>query len=151
LPGGDAVVWASLSVVFLLFSQTKLARVLGLLRGWGEWLRQLAKEYHLYTGRRPFQIIATAGVALVVVVLLVIGLLALRDYIRRYRLAIGFASLAVGFGIIRFISLHEVDAWNEALPWLRVVVELIAAGGASAVAIARLRQLREFARLSLSG
>jgi len=150
-PGGDAAVWAGLSVVFLLFSQTKLARVLGLLKGWGQWLRQVAKEHHLYAGRRPFQIAATAAVALVVVVLLVIGLLALRDYIRRYRLAIGFASLAVGFGIIRFISLHEVDAWNAAMPWLRVVVELIAAGGASAVAIARLRQLREFTRLSPSG
>jgi len=53
----------------------------------------------------------------------------------------------VGFGIIRFISLHEVDAWNAAMPWVRVVVELIAAAGASAVAIARLRQLGEFEQL----
>jgi len=30
------------------------------------------------------------------------------------------------------------------MPWARVVVELIAAAGASAVAIARLRQLGEF-------
>ena len=151
MPGADAVVWAGLSVVFVLFSQTKLARILGLLKGRGQWLREVAKEHHLYAGRRPFQVAATIAVALVVVVLLVIGLLALRDYIRRYRLAIGFASLAVGFGVIRFISLHEVDAWNAAMPWLRVVVELIAAGGASAVAIARLRQLRDLTRLSPSG
>jgi hypothetical protein len=66
-------------------------------------------------------------------------------YIKRYRLAIGFAALAVGFGIVRFISLHEVDAWNAAMPWARTVVDLIAAAGASAVAIARLRHLGELA------
>jgi hypothetical protein len=145
LPGSDAVVWAGLAAVFLLFSQTKLARVLGLLRGWGQWLRSLAREQGLYSGRRPFQILATVGVAVVVVVLLVIGLLWAWHYIKRYRLAIGFASLAVGFAVIRFISLHEVDAWNARVPWLRVVIEVTAAAGASAVALARLRQLGEIA------
>jgi hypothetical protein len=147
VPGSDALVWAGLAVVFLLFSQTKLARILGWLKGWGQWLRTLAKEHLLYAGRRPYQIAATVGVALIVAVLLAIGLASMWDYIKRYRLAIGFAALAVGFAVIRFISLHEVDAWNAAMPWVRVVVELTAAAGASAVAIARLRQLRGFARL----
>jgi len=40
------------------------------------------------------------------------------------------------------------DAWNEAMPWARVV-ELTAAAGASAVAIARLRQLGELAFFGL--
>ena len=87
---------------------------------------------------------------MIVVALLLYGLFWICHYIKRYRLAIGFATLAVGFGIIRFISLHEVDAWNEAMPWVRVIVELTAAAGASAVAIARLRQLgriRAFAAL----
>ena len=141
-PGSDAPVWAALALVFLLFSQTKLALVLGLLKGWGQWLRLLAREHGLYADRRPFQITATVGVALVVLVLLVVGLLALRDYIKRYRLAIGFASLAVGFGVVRFISLHEVDTLNASLPRLRVVVELVAGAGASALSVARLRQLR---------
>jgi Na+/pantothenate symporter len=80
------------------------------------------------------------------------GLLWIWHYIKRYRLAIGFAALAAGYGIIRFISLHEVDAWNEAMPWARAVVDLIAAAGVSAVAIARLRHLGELARLRrLSG
>jgi hypothetical protein len=151
LPGSDAVVWAGLAAVFLMLSQTKLARVLGLLKGWGQWLRELAKEYHLYGGRRPFQIAATVGVTLVVTVLLVIGVIWAWHYIKRYRLAIGFASLAVGLGVVRFISLHEVDAWNAAWPWARVVIELVAAAGASAVALVRLRQLGELARLRPSG
>jgi hypothetical protein len=136
-----------LAAVFLLLSQVKLARGLGWLEGWGEWLRTLAKHNGLYNNRRPFQIVASVAVALIVVVLLVYGLLWMWHYIKRYRLAIGFAALAVGFGIIRFISLHEVDAWNAAMPRARTVVELIAAAGASAVAIARLRQLGELARL----
>jgi hypothetical protein len=139
-------VWAGLAGVFLLLSQAKLARGLGWLKGLGEWLRTLAKQNDLYANRRQFQIVASVAVALIVVILLLYGLLWMWHYIKRYRLAVGFAALAVGFGIIRFISLHEVDAWNAALPWARSVVELIAAAGASAVAIARLRQLGEFAR-----
>jgi hypothetical protein len=150
LPGADALVWAGLAAVFLLHSQVKLARGLGLSIGLGGWLRTLAKEYDLYANRRPFQIIASIAVAMIVVALLLYGLFWIWHYVKRYRLAIGFAALAVGFGVIRFISLHEVDAWNEAMPWVRVVVELIAAAGASAVAIARLRQLGEFSQLSRS-
>jgi hypothetical protein len=145
LPGGDAVVWAGLASVFLVLSQTKLARVLGLLKGLGGWLRWVAREHGLYAGRRPFQVAATVAVVLTVVVLLVIGIVSFREYLKRYRLAIGFASLAVGFGVIRFISLHEVDAWSRAMPWLRVGAELLSAAGASTLAAMRLRQLRGFA------
>jgi hypothetical protein len=147
LAGPDALAWAGLAAVFLLFSQLKLARDLGWFRGLGEWLRTLAKRHDLYADRRALQIVATVAVALIMVVLLSHGLLWIWHYIKRYRLAIGFAALAVGFGIIRFISLHEIDTWNAAMPWARTGIELIAAAGASTVAIARLRQLGEFARL----
>ena len=50
-----------------------------------------------------------------------------------------FADLTVGFAIIRFISLHQVDPWNSDAPWARSIVDLFAAAGVSAVAIARLR------------
>ena len=84
-------------------------------------------------------------------VLVAWGLLWSWHYIKRYRLAVGFAGLTVGFGIIRFISLHEVDAWNANAPWARTAVDLVAAAGVSAVAIARLRQLRNALRVSLLG
>src|SRR5215467_12834599 len=144
VPGGDSLVWAGLAAVIFVHSQVKLVRGLGLSIGLGWWMRTLAKQHGLYANRRPFQIIASIAVALIVVALFLYGLLWIWHYIKRNRLAIGFAALAVGFGIVRFISLHEVDAWNAAMPWASVVVELIAASGASAVAIARLRQLGEF-------
>jgi len=97
----------------------------------------LAKQHDLYANRRPFQIVASIAVALIVVVLLLYGLLWMWHYIKRYRLAIGFTALAVGFGIIRFISLHEVDAWNAAMPWARAVVELIAAAASAVNPMAR--------------
>ena len=78
-------------------------------------------------------------------VLVIWGLLCAWHYLKRYRLAVGFAALTVGFGVIRFISLHEVDAWNAAAPWARTVVDLVAAAGVSAVAVARLCQLSDFA------
>jgi hypothetical protein len=145
LPGSDAMVWAGLALVYFLFAQTKLARVLGWVKGLGAWLRLMARQQHLYENRRSFQVAATVAVAVVVVILFLVGIVSLWDYLKRYRLAIGFTGLAVGLGFIRFISLHEVDAWNAALPWLRVVVDVTAAAGASTVAILRLRQLRQAA------
>jgi hypothetical protein len=147
LPGSDALVWAALSAVFFLLSLIKTARSLGLLRGFGNFLRDVFKQRGWYEDRRTLQITASIAVAVVVMVLVVWGLLWAWHYIKRYRLAIGFAGLSVGFGIIRFISLHEVDAWNAHAPWARIVVDLVAAAGVSAVAIARLLQLSDFAGL----
>jgi hypothetical protein len=63
-------------------------------------------------------------------------------------LGIGFAGLTVGFGIL-FHSIAEVDAWNASAPLACAVVDLVAAAGVSAAAIARLRQLSNFAGLRL--
>jgi hypothetical protein len=89
-------------------------------------------------------IAASIAVAVVVLALVVWGLLWAWHRIKCYRLAVGFVGLTVGFGIIRFISLYEVDAWNAAAPWVRTAVDLVAAAGVSTVAIARLCQLRNF-------
>ncbi len=147
MAGYDTIVWAGLALVFFLFSQTKLVVWLGWAEGFGWWLRQQAKQSGFYGDRRPYQIAASIAVVALVLVLIVYGLFWMWDEIKRYRLAIGFTTFAVGFATIRFISLHEVDAWVDALPWARVVVETSAAVGASAVALVRLRQLGEFAWL----
>ena len=144
LPGSDALVWAGLSVVFFLLSLMKTVRGLGLLRGFGGFLRDIFKQRGWYEDRRSLQIAASIAIAVVVIALIVWGLLWAWHYIKRYRLAIGFMGLTLGFAIIRFISLHEVDAWNANAPWARTAVDLVAAAGVSAVAIARLWQLRDF-------
>lgn len=146
VPGGDAVIWAGLAAVFLGYSQVRLARGLGLLDGWGGWLRLLARQHDLYADRRMFQVYVSIAIAVIAIGLLLYGLVWLWHYIKRYRLAIGFAALAIGYALIRFVSLHEVDAWNAANPWAPLTAELVAAVGASAVALVRLRQLKEFAR-----
>jgi hypothetical protein len=147
LPGSDALVWTGLSALFFLLSLMKAARSLGLLRGFGSFLRDIFKQKGWYEDRRTLQIMSSIAVAAMVTVLIIWGLLWAWHYIKRYRLAVGFAGLTVGFGIIRFISLHEVDAWNAAAPWARTVVDLVAAAGVSAVAIVRLCQLSDFAGL----
>ncbi len=148
LPGSDALVWAGLSAVFFLLSLMRTARGLGLVRGFGAFLRDIFRQRGWYEDRRNLQITASIAVAFVVVALLIWGLVWIRHYIKRYRLAIGFASLIVGFGLIRFISLHEVDAWNANVPWARTVVDLVATAGVSALALARLRQLSVFKGLA---
>ena len=150
LPGSDALVWAGLSGAFFLLSVMKTARGLGLLRGFGDFLRGIFKQRGWYDERRRLQIAASIAVAFVVMAFLVWGLLWVWHRIKRYRLAVGFAGLTMGFGIVRFISLHEVDAWNANAPWVRTAVDLVAAAGVSAVAIARLCQLRNFCGLATS-
>ena len=145
MPGSDALIWAGLSVVFFLLSITKMARDLGLLHGVGVFLRNVFKRRGWYEDRRILQITVSIAVAAVVVAVFVWGLSGLWHFIRRYRLAIGFAGLTLGFAFIRFISLHEVDAWNADAPWARTVVDIVAAAGVSAAAIVRLRQLKNFA------
>ena len=145
LPGSDALIWAGLSGVFFLLSLMKTARGLGLLRGFGGYLREIFKQRGWYEDRRSLQIAASIAIAVLVIALIVWGLVWAWHIIKRYRLAIGFAGLTLGFAIIRFISLHEIDAWNAHVPWARTAVDLIAAVGISAIAIARLWQLRDFA------
>ena len=145
LPGSDALIWAGLSVAFFLLSLMKAARGLGLLRGFGGFLRDIFKQRGWYEDRRSLQIAASIAIAVVVIALIVWGLLWDWHYIKRYRLAIGFTALTLGFAIIRFISLHEVDAWNANAPWARTAIDLVAAAGVSVVASARLWQLRVFA------
>jgi hypothetical protein len=145
LPGSDALIWAGLSGALFLLSLIKTARGLGLLRGFGGFLRDIFRQRGWYEDRRSLQIAASIAITVVVIALIVWGLLWAWHYIKRYRLAIGFLGLTLGFAIIRFISLHEVDAWNENAPWVRTAVDLVAAAGISAVAIARLWQLRIFA------
>jgi hypothetical protein len=104
LPGSDALVWAGLSGAFFLLSLMKTARGLGLLRGFGGFVRDIFKQRGWYEDRRSLQIAASIAVAVVVMALVVWGLLWAWHYIKRYRLAIGFAGLTVGFGIIRVIE-----------------------------------------------
>jgi hypothetical protein len=144
-PGADGPVWIVLSAVFFLLSLIKTARGLGLVHGLGGFLRDIFKQRGWYEDRRLLQIVASISVVVVVLVLVVWGLLWTWHHIKRYRLAIAFAGLTVGFGIVRFISLHEVDAWNANALWARTIVDIIAGTGVSAVALARLYTLRDFA------
>lgn len=142
LPGADALIWAALSAVFFLICLVRTARGIGLLRGFGGHLRDIFRQRGWYEDRRMLQITASIAVLVVVLMVLIWGLRWSWHYIKRYRLAIGFAGLTIGFAAVRFISLHEVDAWTAEAPWLRTAIDLIAAAGVSTLAIIRLRQLR---------
>lgn len=147
LSGSEFMVWAGLAAMLLTYSFIEFVRYLGVLHGLGWRLRAIAIKYRLYGDRQGLQLLASIVVALIVGFLFLIGLLWMARDIERYRLAIAFASLLIGFRAIRFISLHEVDAWNAAMPWALLVVELTAAVGISAVAIIRLYELGELGQL----
>ena len=139
----DAEVWVILATVYFLLMLMITLKGLGLLHGFGALLRDFFKSMGWYEGRRLLQIIASLMVALVAVNVFIWGVLWIWHLVRRYRLAIGLTGLIVGFGLIRFISLHEVDAWNASAPWVRRGVELVAACGVSFLALLRIRQLKK--------
>ena len=66
LPGSDALIWAGLSAAFFLLSLMKTARGLGLLRGFGGFLRDIFKQRGWYEDRRSLQIAASIAIAGVV-------------------------------------------------------------------------------------
>ena len=65
----------------------KTARGLGLVREFGDFLRNIFKQRGWYEDHRTLQITASIVVAVVVVALFVNGLLWAWHYIKRYRLA----------------------------------------------------------------
>ena len=77
----------------------KTARGLGLLRGFGGFLRDIFKQRGWYEDRRSLQMAASIAIAVLVIAIIVWGLLWAWHYIKRYRLAIGFMGLTLG-GII---------------------------------------------------
>lgn len=147
LSGRDAIFWGALALVFFTYSQIKLAKDLGWLHGSGEWIRDLARAYALYDDRRPFQIAVTAVIALAALCVFLYGVYWMAPVLKRYRLAFGFAALAVGCAMIRLVSLHEIDGWFVELPWLRPAFDLIGAGGASLAALSRLHSLGEYTHI----
>src|SRR5260370_10188023 len=70
LPGSDALVWAGLSGVFFLLSLIKTARGLGLLRGFGDFLRGIFRQRGWYEDRRSLQITASIAVTVVIMALI---------------------------------------------------------------------------------
>lgn len=136
--GADARVWTAVAFLFLGLALARVARVGPLL---GALMRRLARGFDLYGDRRVLQIAATIGLATFAVVALFVGLRSLWDFMKRYRLAAGCVSATLALALIRFVSLHEVDAWDETWPWARVVIDISTSALASAASMARVRQI----------
>lgn len=130
-------VWMLVSALFLGLAGARVVRA-------GPWLgallRRLARESQLYGDRRPLQIAVTVALAAVAVVALGVGLRYAWEALKRYRMAAGCVLAALATAGIRFVSLHEVDAWDRSWPWVRVAIEAGISALATAAAILRARR-----------
>src|SRR5574338_496158 len=135
--GADARVWGAVALLFLVLAVSRVAQLGTLL---GVELRVLARGAGVYGRRRAYQIAATVGLAAFAVAAMTIGLRTIWDVLKRYRLAAGCVTVVIASALIRFVSLHEVDAWNARWPWVRITVDLATSAVAVAAAVARARQ-----------
>lgn len=136
--GADAPVWMIVSVMFLGLAAARVGRA-------GPWLgavlRRLARESQLYGDRRPLQVVITVSLAGIAVVALGVGVRYAWETLKRHRLAVGCVAAALASAGIRFVSLHEVDAWDRAWPWVRVLIEAAISALATIAAVVRARQV----------
>ncbi len=135
--GADARVWAIVSMLFLGLAFARLAHA-------GPWLgavlRRLARASQLYGDRRPLQIAVTIALTAFALVALTAGLHYAWEALKRYRMAAGCVAAVLASAGIRFVSLHEVDAWDRAWPWVRAILEVGISALAATAAAARARQ-----------
>lgn len=136
--GADARVWMVVSALFLGLAGARVAHA-------GPWLgavlRRLARASQLYGDRRPLQVAVTIALAAFALMALAVGLRYAWEALKRYRLAAGCVAAAIASAGIRFVSLHEVDAWDRAWPWVRVVIEVGISALATIAATVRARQV----------
>lgn len=137
----EARVWAGISGLIFLIVLARLVRELGYVSGFGNFLRHMVKQQGWYDDRRMLQIVVSIAVVTVSVAGLIYGLIWIWHNVRRNRLAVGLVGLVVGFGVVRFVSLHEVDGWYASAPWFGPVLDSAAAVGISLIAVLRLRRL----------
>lgn len=143
----DAPLWTVLAIVVLLLSSARLAIASGVFRGTGAVLRTFARENGLSTDRRTLQIAATIAVAFTAAAVFIYGVVHFKEHARRYRFILDSALVTLTAGIIALMALREMDALSPLVPWARTIVEVTSAAGISAMAIARLGQIRRQAGL----
>lgn len=138
----DATRWTQVGFVFFALSFFAFERGSGLLRVIGVSMRDFAKSHGLYNGRHDFQVMATFAVIMLAVLVFVRGLRFLREQRGAHHLALSFAAVSVGFWLVSFVSLHQVDYVLYKAPWIGLAADLIASIGAACVALSKLNRDR---------
>jgi hypothetical protein len=135
----DPKMWLMFAVIFLAFVAIKAQRIVEMLENAA---RNEAQVGGMYDQRHPYQVAVVVGATLLGLAqgLYFSGYIAQRW--RRYWLPLVGTGTVICFGIVRAVSLHELDALG---PWVQTgkgIVESLAAVMAMAGAMMRVRHLR---------
>jgi hypothetical protein len=144
----DPKVWAMFTVIFLVFVVVKAQRAIEIL---GIAARQEAHAGGLYDQRHPFQVIAVAGTTLLALLQAGYFYSYIAQRWHRYRWPLMGTGTIISFGILRAVSLHELDALGSWMQVAKVLVESLAAPAVIYGAALRIRHLRSVARDAAHG
>jgi uncharacterized membrane protein YjfL (UPF0719 family) len=135
----EPVLWAAFAAVFLVFVVMKADRLTETLGMVG---RQEARAGGVYQDRHAVQLLVVAGAALLGAVLAAWLSRHVARRWRRYRWTFLGAGIIVCFGLVRLVSLHELDALGGVLMLAKALVESAASVMAAWGALRRVNKLR---------
>jgi hypothetical protein len=135
----DPKLWAMFTMIFLVFVAVKAERFIGLL---GNAARNEANANGVYDQRHPFQVAAVLGVTALGLVQAAYFSSYIAQRWRRYRWPLIGTGTIICFGIVRAVSLHELDALGPWLQGTKAVVESLGAVATLWGAVIRIRHLR---------
>lgn len=118
--GDSPILWAVSAMIFIAFA---LVKGLNLLAFVGVWLRELTRADGVYDGRRPIQLLALSVIGMLAFIGIA-AMIANRSLAHRHRLLLACIAILGLFGLMRFVSLHDVDAVLREHMWIRPAVEL---------------------------
>jgi len=132
-------VWTVLGLLFLALVVVKAGSLVAKL---SDVARGEVQADGMYEGRRPWQVTMVALAAGTAVVQISWCMQHVTERWKRYRWTILGAGTIICFGLIRAVSLHELDAMKGLMTAAKVLVELVASGVAAWGAVKRIGELR---------
>jgi len=121
--GRDNTLFWILCGLFLgVFALIKSLNVLAFVGG---WIRELAKVSGSYDGRRSVQLMLISLIIGIAIIIL-LPVLSQHKTARRHWPVIVSIIILGGFGLVRFVSLHSVDAFMGQYPFIRTFTEILA-------------------------
>jgi len=135
----DPKMWLMFATIFVVFVVLKAQRVVEAIE---MAARNEAQAGGVYQGRHPYQVLAVVGATALGMIQAAYFSKYIAQRWRRYSWPLMGTGTIICFGVVRAVSLHELDSLGGWLMVAKAVVESLAAGVTIWGAVLRMQHLR---------